>query len=171
MQSVSFRVWTRVAVSIPHHDIHYTTGTSNIAFYRQNFFSVITKLFRVFSLNPSYIAELHTRTIFKRSAAVLNSYFSFSYAGCLTKGKEHSLPDYLSIIKVGRKRSTPLRKVKEWNKAFDFELPILFPATITTALYVFFRVISGCFIIWCLFVLTIICLNKEKYFFSFKYAL
>ena len=29
MQSVSSRIWTRVAVSISHDDNHYTTGTSN----------------------------------------------------------------------------------------------------------------------------------------------
>ena len=28
MQSVSFRIWTRVAVSILYDDNHYTTGTS-----------------------------------------------------------------------------------------------------------------------------------------------
>ena len=28
MQSVSFRIWTRVAVSISYDDNHYTTGTS-----------------------------------------------------------------------------------------------------------------------------------------------
>ena len=29
MQSVSSRIWTRVAVSISYNDNHYTTGTSN----------------------------------------------------------------------------------------------------------------------------------------------
>ena len=29
MQSVSSRIWTRVAVSISYDDNHYTTGTSN----------------------------------------------------------------------------------------------------------------------------------------------
>ena len=28
MQSISSRIWTRVAVSIPYNDNHYTTGTS-----------------------------------------------------------------------------------------------------------------------------------------------
>ena len=32
MQSVSSRIWTRVAVSISYDDNHYTTGTSNYAF-------------------------------------------------------------------------------------------------------------------------------------------
>ena len=31
MQSVSSRVWTRVAVSISYDDNHYTTGTSRTA--------------------------------------------------------------------------------------------------------------------------------------------
>ena len=30
MQSVSSRIWTRVAVSISYDDNHYTTGTSKI---------------------------------------------------------------------------------------------------------------------------------------------
>ena len=30
MQSISSRIWTRVAVSISHDDNHYTTGTSSI---------------------------------------------------------------------------------------------------------------------------------------------
>ena len=30
MQSVSSRIWTRVAVSISYDDNHYTTGTSSI---------------------------------------------------------------------------------------------------------------------------------------------
>ena len=32
MQSVSSRIWTRIAVSIPYDDNHYTTGTSKHAF-------------------------------------------------------------------------------------------------------------------------------------------
>ena len=28
MQSASFRIWTRIAVSISYDDNHYTTGTS-----------------------------------------------------------------------------------------------------------------------------------------------
>ena len=33
MQSVSSRIWTRVAVSISYDDNHYTTGTSKIYLY------------------------------------------------------------------------------------------------------------------------------------------
>ena len=33
MQTVSSRIWTRVAVSISYDDNHYTTGTYNIRFY------------------------------------------------------------------------------------------------------------------------------------------
>ena len=32
MQSVSSRIWTRVAVSISYEDNHYTTGTSTILY-------------------------------------------------------------------------------------------------------------------------------------------
>ena len=34
MQSVSSRIWTRVAVSISYDDNHYTTGTSCVAKYK-----------------------------------------------------------------------------------------------------------------------------------------
>ena len=33
MQSVSSRIWTRVAVSISYDDNHYTTGTSLFFFF------------------------------------------------------------------------------------------------------------------------------------------
>ena len=33
MQLDSSRIWTRVAVSIPYDDNHYTTGTSNPKLY------------------------------------------------------------------------------------------------------------------------------------------
>ena len=37
MQSVSSRIWTRVAVSIPYEDNHYTMGTSSCRFYEEVF--------------------------------------------------------------------------------------------------------------------------------------
>ena len=37
MQSVSSKIWTRVAVSISYDDNHYTTGTSKIYFIVVNF--------------------------------------------------------------------------------------------------------------------------------------
>ena len=40
MQSVSSRIWTRVAVSIPYDDNHYTTGTSTGDCYNDEFFVV-----------------------------------------------------------------------------------------------------------------------------------
>ena len=42
-------------------------------------------------------AECDTRSIFKRCLTGLNSEFSFSETGCLTKAEELSLPYYLSI--------------------------------------------------------------------------
>ena len=36
MQSVSSRIWTRVAVSISYDDNHYTTGTSTFFFEWMN---------------------------------------------------------------------------------------------------------------------------------------
>ena len=41
--------------------------------------------------------EYDTKSIFKRNTAGLNSEFSFSQTGWLTKAKEHSLSYYLSI--------------------------------------------------------------------------
>ena len=42
MHSVSFRIWTRVAVSISYDDNHYTTGTSfMILFYVFNIIIII----------------------------------------------------------------------------------------------------------------------------------
>ena len=37
MQSVSSRIWTRVAVSISYDDNDYTTGTSSVVYVRQTF--------------------------------------------------------------------------------------------------------------------------------------
>ena len=37
MQSVSSRIWTRVAVSISYDDNHYTTGTSKSKYFIRNF--------------------------------------------------------------------------------------------------------------------------------------
>ena len=34
MQSVSFRIWTRDAVSISYDDNHYTTGTAHYTYTR-----------------------------------------------------------------------------------------------------------------------------------------
>ena len=39
MQSISSRIWTRVAVSISYDDNHYTTGTSYRIILRQSEFN------------------------------------------------------------------------------------------------------------------------------------
>ena len=39
MQSVLSRIWTRVAVSISYHDIHYTASTSLMPVFIKNFFT------------------------------------------------------------------------------------------------------------------------------------
>ena len=36
MQSVSSRIWTRIAVSISYDDNHYTMGTSNLGLFNAN---------------------------------------------------------------------------------------------------------------------------------------
>ena len=41
MQSISFRIWTRVTVSISYDDNHYTTGTSLLLCNSNNLLSVI----------------------------------------------------------------------------------------------------------------------------------
>ena len=59
MQSVSFRIWTRVAVSISYDDNHYTTGTN-------------------FLQTPLLGQDMTQGQFFKRSLTGLNSEFSFS---------------------------------------------------------------------------------------------
>ena len=64
MQSVSSKIWIRVAVFISYDDNHYTTGTL------MGYFIIFT--------NPSAQAGYDTRSILKRSLTGLNSEFSFS---------------------------------------------------------------------------------------------
>ena len=67
MQSVSSRIWTRVAVSISYDDNHYTTGTSFELF--NNIFSAgFTNLKQYSLLNWFQIS----RTSFKRSSLYLS---------------------------------------------------------------------------------------------------
>ena len=40
MQSVSSRIWTRVAVSIPYDDSHYTAGTSYPIYIRMSIYPI-----------------------------------------------------------------------------------------------------------------------------------
>ena len=44
MQSVSFRIWTRVAVSISYDDNHYTTGTSIYVNIYITYYELTTRL-------------------------------------------------------------------------------------------------------------------------------
>ena len=64
MQSVSSKIWTRVAVSISYDDNYYTTGTNSVSIYvtvyqgqRDKLFSPLdidsNKRFYIFSLNYS----------------------------------------------------------------------------------------------------------------------
>ena len=65
MQSVSPRIWSRVAESISYDDNHYTTGTSNkytklIRLYKNNYFAVFNYklvgwVFHVISTFVSYL--------------------------------------------------------------------------------------------------------------------
>ena len=48
-------------------------------------------------------AECDIRSIFNQSKASLNSAFSFSQTGCLTKAKEPSVPYYLPIAEERNK--------------------------------------------------------------------
>ena len=47
MQSVSSRIWTRVAVSISYDDDHYTTGTSVKQYIILLYFDAFEKDYRV----------------------------------------------------------------------------------------------------------------------------
>ena len=106
MQSVSSRIWTRVAVSISYDDNHYTTGTSflkilpSFSCFRQHFcrhslqFSsglLFLDSVSIFLSNPSKIDQ----RIFKQGVADLNSKFSFSNIDWCTKAKEPCLPHRL----------------------------------------------------------------------------
>ena len=71
MQSVSSRIWTRVAVSISYDDYIYQPLRSGRMWHKVNFF--------------------------KRCFTGLNSEFSFSQTSWLTKAEESSLPYYLPI--------------------------------------------------------------------------
>ena len=46
-------------------------------------------------------AGIDTKTILKQSKAGMNSEISFSKTGCLAKAKEPSLPNSLSLARVG----------------------------------------------------------------------
>ena len=56
MQSVSSRIWTRVAVFISYDDNNYTTGTSCKLFIVDNFLSLnqFNPLFYIFYLSLSF---------------------------------------------------------------------------------------------------------------------
>ena len=57
MQSVSSRIWTRVAVSIFYDDNHYTTGTSTIV-------NVIAQLdFELANCNAASQHDCHNATV------------------------------------------------------------------------------------------------------------
>ena len=55
MQSVSSRIWTRVAVSISYDDNHYTTGTSFFLIIVVIFVIVLFLLFLVAGINLSLL--------------------------------------------------------------------------------------------------------------------
>ena len=60
MQSVSSRIWTRVAVSISYDDNHYTTGTS-IFFFKNANWIIMTRI-RQASLRHTMIFHTGDRT-------------------------------------------------------------------------------------------------------------
>ena len=80
MQSVSLRIWTRVAVSVSYDDNHYTTGIS---------WSYLP--------NPSARVGYDTWSVFKRSLTSLNTEFFFSKTSCVPKAEEPSLSFYWPI--------------------------------------------------------------------------
>ena len=57
MQSVSSRIWTRIAVSISYDDNHYTTGTSlnYLTVYKQ----IISGLFKMLPTNYSFTRHIY----------------------------------------------------------------------------------------------------------------
>ena len=63
MQSVSSRIWTRVAVSISYDANHYTTGTSTTLLYDINNLYRIQIIFKLINLTDRYF---HSRSEFIR---------------------------------------------------------------------------------------------------------
>ena len=65
MQSVSSRIWTRVAVSISYDDNHYTTGTSITEEYLIGFILryVIGQMSWVFASGPGDWGSIPDRNI------------------------------------------------------------------------------------------------------------
>ena len=78
MQSVSSRIWTRVAVSISYDDNHYTTGTSKCEHIYQ----------------PTLYRDVQdaTQSPFSANHRQFEYKFSFSLIGCFTKITEQFSP-------------------------------------------------------------------------------
>ena len=57
MQSASSRIWTRVAVSIPYDDNHFTTGTSTNMDMRLMVISIIIRVLGTISKSSEKIME------------------------------------------------------------------------------------------------------------------
>ena len=70
MQSVSSRIWTRVAVSICYDDNHYTTGTS-LCFYSHFCFELLL-------LCQSMLSMLFLITVISITLLLINSLVHFS---------------------------------------------------------------------------------------------
>ena len=88
MQSVSSRIWTRVAVSISYDDNHYTTGTSKSALF--------TAVNDRYTFLMSWEHKNGTPVCYKFSSAIKFSFY-FSLTGCLTNAKKLNVPYYLPI--------------------------------------------------------------------------
>ena len=78
MQSVSSRIWTRIAVSISYDDDHYTTGPYS---YVRLSRSLASSFFR-------FHGSKTQRDFIKRVSFLLVFYFGFSVLGSLVKGQD-----------------------------------------------------------------------------------
>ena len=58
---------------------------------------------------PQPLAGYNTRSIYKQSTAGLNSEFSFSHPGCLTKAKEPRFSNHLTIAEGRTSEFMPFR--------------------------------------------------------------
>ena len=88
MQSVSFRIWTRVAVFIYDDDNHYTTGTSLIAFIKALSSDNSDQIILPNKQGPSLG---HSNQIPGKE-----EFYTYGQSSCRICRKEDNVDDYLS---------------------------------------------------------------------------
>ena len=70
--------------------------------------------------DPPPTSKIWHKVNFKQSIASLNLEFSFSYTNCLTRAKEHSLPQYLSVASRKMNRSMTFALARNITETVSF---------------------------------------------------